>query len=85
MFVRTEKTPTGLVRYALVENRRVGGKTRQRMLYYLGSWKTAEAYLTRLDRRAREPGRWGAEEAAAEAARLRGILAGGGKPKGGRE
>jgi hypothetical protein len=51
MFVRTKTTRSGTVKHYLVECRREGGKVRQKVLYYLGSFPTAKARLAWLDER----------------------------------
>lgn len=45
MFVRKKTTPNGTAKHYLVENRREGGKVRQKVLYYLGSFPTPEAEI----------------------------------------
>jgi hypothetical protein len=63
----------------LVETVRVNGKSRQRHLYYLGGWKTPDDCLAHLDRMAgRVDHPWFVMDCpryAAEAARLRAIVA----------
>jgi hypothetical protein len=53
VFVRTKKTASGTVVHLLVENRREGGKRRQKVLYYLGRSATPQDRLDELGRTAR--------------------------------
>jgi hypothetical protein len=79
MFVRTKRLKTGGVRYALVESRWRDGRSRQVHLYYLLHYPTPAACLAWLDgMAARTDHPWfvgSARRAAAEAAKLRAILA----------
>jgi hypothetical protein len=44
MFVRKKTTASGTVKHYLVECRRVDGKVRQKVLFYLGEYPTPEAF-----------------------------------------
>jgi hypothetical protein len=57
MFVRKKVTSSGTVQHYLVENRREGGKVRQKVLYYLGAWATVEEaleYFARMEQHYRD-------------------------------
>jgi hypothetical protein len=47
-FVRIKRTPKGTPKYYLVASERVGGRSRQRTLAYLGDYPTVEDALERV-------------------------------------